>query len=76
MIKTSITNIFSIYIGIILLAGFIISFFGRRTGKVLVKDKDLYTCPVCAYRYIINSMDKIHRCPQCESLNTEGGAYG
>lgn len=76
MITTSIANLFSIYIGIILLAGFIASFLGRRTGKVPVKDKDLFTCPVCAYRYIINSIDKIHRCPQCESLNTEGGSYG
>lgn len=75
MITISIANIFSIYIGIILLAGIIVSFFGRRTGPETarsfgVKDKDLFTCPVCAYRYIINSMDKIHRCPQCESLNT------
>lgn len=70
MITISIANIFSVYIGIIILAGIIVSFFGRRTGKAFIKDKDLFTCPVCAYRYIINSMDKIHRCPQCESLNT------
>lgn len=76
MITTSIVNIFVLYIGLIFMAGLIMSFYGRRAGKVLIKDKDLFTCPVCAYRYITNSMDKIHRCPQCESLNTEGGSYG
>lgn len=70
MIAISVTDIFPIYIGIIILTGIIVSFCRRRTGKAfIIKDKDLFTCPVCAYRYIINSMDKIHRCPQCESLN-------
>lgn len=76
MITISITNIFILYIGLIFLAGLIISFYGRRASGVIIKDKDVFTCPVCAYRYIINSMDRIHRCPQCESLNKEGGSYG
>lgn len=76
MITISITNIFVLYMGLIFLAGVIIYLYGRRAGGVPIKDKDLFICPVCAYRYIINSMDRIHRCPQCESLNKEGGSYG
>lgn len=69
MITIPVIYIFVIYIGIILLFGLTASLSGRRPGKVVIKDMDLFTCPVCAYCYIINNVDKIHKCPQCESLN-------
>lgn len=71
MITISVNNIFSLYIFIILLVILAVSFFTKRRSKMLVRDKELFNCPICAYRYIINSMEKIHRCPQCESLNTQ-----
>lgn len=70
MITISISNIFALYIGLfifIVLAAFI---YNRRRGVAFIEDKKLFSCPVCAYHYIINAGDKIHRCPQCESLNT------
>lgn len=69
MITVSIANIFALYIGVILLGFLAMSFYGKQRGKVLVKDRVLFNCPICAYRYIINSADRIHKCPQCDSLN-------
>lgn len=70
MITISIANIFALYVAIILLGIVAVSLYGRTSGKIQIKDKDLFNCPVCAYRYIINIAEKIHRCPQCDSLNT------
>lgn len=69
MIIVSITNIFALYIFIILLAIIAISFYGRKKAKVIIKDRALFNCPVCAYRYIISATERMHRCPQCGSLN-------
>lgn len=69
MITISVANIFALYIAVVLSGILVVSLYGKKSGKVLVKDRDLFNCPVCAYRYIINIAEKIHRCPQCESLN-------
>lgn len=76
MINLSISNIFIWYIIIIFIGLLIVAFFERKPSKktAVIIDKMVVSCPVCAYRYIVNKRDKIHRCPQCESLNTQIGA--
>lgn len=69
MITISIPNIFALYTGIVIFVILIALVYSRGRGRVLIEDKKLFSCPVCAYRYIINTTGKIHRCPQCESLN-------
>lgn len=71
MIAIPINYFFGLYIGTIILIILLSFIYNRSPGKILVKDKNLFCCPVCAYRYIINDADKIHKCPQCESLNTK-----
>ena len=46
----------------------------RPSRKITASKKDLFSCPVCAYRYIISRSDEIHRCPQCNSLNKPAAA--
>lgn len=70
MITVSITNIFIIYIAAVIFLILILSHAWKRPKKMVVMDKTVVNCPVCAYRYIVSITDKIHRCPQCDSLNT------
>jgi ribosomal protein L37AE/L43A len=69
MITVNIAILIEIFFFIIVafaFAGFIL---GRQTKSIEIKDKKLFTCPVCAYCYIIKKKDKIHKCPQCNSFN-------
>lgn len=70
MITISLSSIFALYIGLFIFIVFVTFIYNRRKGSVVIEDKKLFSCPVCAYRYIINAIEKIHRCPQCASLNT------
>lgn len=74
MITVSITNIFALYIFIIVSVIIIITLFDRSKANVLVEDRSLFNCPVCAFRYVTNITEKIHRCPQCGSLNVHKDA--
>jgi len=66
-------NIFIAYLTITILSILIIYLIDmRRSEKNVVYDKIIVTCPICTYRYIVNTWEKIHKCPQCNSLNKKG----
>jgi hypothetical protein len=72
MINLTIGNIFILYIIVTLVGIFLVSYFEKKPVRPSsVADKKVVTCAVCAYSYIINKGDEIHRCPQCKSLNKE-----
>jgi len=73
MINLTIGNIFILYIILVFIGIFIFAYFEKRPAKTTssIIDKKVVSCPVCAYSYIVNKRDNIHRCPQCESLNKE-----
>lgn len=40
-----------------------------RRKRTVVEERIVVNCPVCTYRYIVDGAEKIHKCPQCNSLN-------
>lgn len=70
MITVSVMHIFLIYLCATIIGMIILSYLGRERVKAVLIDKVVVDCPVCAFRYIVFRTEKIHRCPQCESLNS------
>lgn len=41
----------------------------RHRRRIVIDERVVINCSVCAYGYIVDRLEKIHRCPQCGSLN-------
>lgn len=74
MIRISIENIYLLYFSAAIVVILITAYIERHSKQAVVVDRIVVNCPVCAYHYIVNITEKMHRCPQCESLNTQKGA--
>lgn len=63
-------NIFIAYITVTI-SGILVVYLYEllRRRRTVVEERIIVNCPVCTHRYIVDGMEKIHRCPQCNSLN-------
>lgn len=67
-------NIFIAYVGVTTLGVLLVYVYGLVHGvflkkRSIINEKIMLDCPVCTYRYIVDGTQKIHKCPQCNSLN-------
>lgn len=69
MITISLSGFFVFLVAVSSITIVVFMFLHRKAGRIIVSNRILFTCPVCAYRYIAESNDKLSRCPQCESIN-------
>lgn len=72
MIKLSLATAFMLYLGVSLffLLGTWIYYHYKGRRKIIVQlQRELFVCEFCHYSYLKEGIEKVHRCPQCQSLN-------